>query len=136
MLRSGGVSSYGPTSVKLNDCSHYEDCWNELARMFGSTQTLPPRTKRWAEAKVLADCVAMRVSPSNDHSPRLIKGRRYAGSISMKGKFRKSLDHSLSISSVSVTCREDGVSAKKRLSFGAGLRGSMSLVPCLSTSYL
>lgn len=29
--------------------------------MFASTQTLPPRTKRWAEAKVLADCVAIRV---------------------------------------------------------------------------
>jgi hypothetical protein len=43
------------------DGRHYEDCWNELAKMFGSTQTLPPRTKRWAEAKVLADCVAIRV---------------------------------------------------------------------------
>lgn len=41
---------------------HYEDCWNELARMFGSTSTLPPRTKRWAEAKVVADCLAVRVS--------------------------------------------------------------------------
>ncbi|ORX39862.1 Foie gras liver health family 1-domain-containing protein [Kockovaella imperatae] len=40
---------------------HYEDCWNELARMFASTQTLPPRTKRWAEAKVLADCVAVKI---------------------------------------------------------------------------
>ncbi|ORY33796.1 Foie gras liver health family 1-domain-containing protein [Naematelia encephala] len=40
---------------------HYEDCWNELARMFASTQMLPPRTKRWAEAKVLADCVAIRI---------------------------------------------------------------------------
>ncbi|WVQ98716.1 hypothetical protein IAU59_005847 [Kwoniella sp. CBS 9459] len=40
---------------------HYEDCWNELARMFSSTTTLPPRTKRWAEAKVLADCVAVRI---------------------------------------------------------------------------
>lgn len=29
--------------------------------MFGSTTTLPPRTKRWAEAKVLADCVAIKV---------------------------------------------------------------------------
>jgi hypothetical protein len=44
-------------------CRHYEDCWNELAKMFSSTQVLPPRTKRWAEAKVLADCVAFRVSP-------------------------------------------------------------------------
>ncbi|KAL7423964.1 hypothetical protein Q5752_001549 [Cryptotrichosporon argae] len=40
---------------------HYEDCWNELARMFASTSMLPPRTKRWAEAKVLADCVATRI---------------------------------------------------------------------------
>jgi len=29
--------------------------------MFASTQTLPPWTKRWAEAKVLADCVAVKV---------------------------------------------------------------------------
>ncbi|WVR05238.1 hypothetical protein IAU60_002250 [Kwoniella sp. DSM 27419] len=40
---------------------HYEDCWNELAKMFASTTMLPPRTKRWAEAKVLADCVAVRI---------------------------------------------------------------------------
>jgi hypothetical protein len=40
---------------------HYEDCWNELARMFSSTTTMPPRTKRWAEAKVLADCVAVKI---------------------------------------------------------------------------
>lgn len=46
---------------------HYEDCWNELAKMFSSTQMLPPRTKRWAEAKVLADCVAIRVS-HNHHN--------------------------------------------------------------------
>ena len=47
---------------------HYEDCWNKLARMFASTQVLPPRTKRWAEAKVLADCVAMRVSATFDRA--------------------------------------------------------------------
>jgi hypothetical protein len=29
--------------------------------MFHSTSTLPPRTKRWAEAKVLADCVAIKI---------------------------------------------------------------------------
>ena len=40
---------------------HYEDCWNELARMFASTSALPPRTRRWSEAKVLADCLAVRV---------------------------------------------------------------------------
>jgi len=50
---------------------HYEDCWNELARMFSSTQILPPRTKRWAEAKVLADCVAVRVSPLHTYLTEL-----------------------------------------------------------------
>ncbi|EIW69677.1 hypothetical protein TREMEDRAFT_44157 [Tremella mesenterica DSM 1558] len=40
---------------------YYEECWNELVRMFSSTQILPPRSKRWAEAKVLADCVAIRI---------------------------------------------------------------------------
>ena len=29
--------------------------------MFGSTATLPPRTKRWAEAKVLADTINFKV---------------------------------------------------------------------------
>jgi len=29
--------------------------------MFGSTNILPPRTKRWAEAKVLADCINLKV---------------------------------------------------------------------------
>jgi len=28
--------------------------------MFGSTAILPPRTKRWAEAKVLADCINLK----------------------------------------------------------------------------
>lgn len=40
---------------------HYEDCYNALADLFGSTAALPPRTKRWAEAKVLADCISMKV---------------------------------------------------------------------------
>lgn len=43
---------------------HYEDCYNALADLFGSTAALPPRTKRWAEAKVLADCISMKVSSS------------------------------------------------------------------------
>jgi len=29
--------------------------------MFASITTLPPRTKRWAEAKVLADCIDIKV---------------------------------------------------------------------------
>ncbi|WWC90065.1 uncharacterized protein L201_004998 [Kwoniella dendrophila CBS 6074] len=54
---------------------HYEDCWNELAKMFSSTTTLPPRTKRWAEAKVLADCVAIRICKLllyDDQGPRVL----------------------------------------------------------------
>ncbi|KAK6902899.1 hypothetical protein I203_108159 [Kwoniella mangroviensis CBS 8507] len=54
---------------------HYEDCWNELAKMFSSTTTLPPRTKRWAEAKVLADCVAVRICKLllyDDQGPRVL----------------------------------------------------------------
>nr|XP_018263872.1 uncharacterized protein I303_03747 [Kwoniella dejecticola CBS 10117]OBR86030.1 hypothetical protein I303_03747 [Kwoniella dejecticola CBS 10117] len=54
---------------------HYEDCWNELAKMFASTTTLPPRTKRWAETKVLADCVAIRICKLllyDDQGPRVL----------------------------------------------------------------
>ncbi|KAG8904617.1 hypothetical protein FRB99_001414, partial [Tulasnella sp. 403] len=40
---------------------HYEDCWTSLTEMFSSTAVLPPRTKRWAEAKVLADCIAVKL---------------------------------------------------------------------------
>ncbi|KAG9084046.1 hypothetical protein FS749_005537, partial [Ceratobasidium sp. UAMH 11750] len=40
---------------------HYEDCWSALVDMFGSTAVLPPRTKRWAEAKVLADCITVKI---------------------------------------------------------------------------
>lgn len=48
---------------------HYEDCWTSLVEMFGSTAILPPRTKRWAEAKVLADCVAIKVGPESVMNP-------------------------------------------------------------------
>ncbi|KAJ7478961.1 hypothetical protein FB451DRAFT_1395573 [Mycena latifolia] len=39
-------------------------CARMLVIMFGSTAILPPRTKRWAEAKVLADCI----NSSNEHT--------------------------------------------------------------------
>lgn len=42
---------------------HYQDAYSALQIMFGSTAILPPRTKRWAEAKVLADCISVKVSP-------------------------------------------------------------------------
>jgi len=36
-----------------------------LVVMLGSTAILPPRTKRWAEAKVLADCINIKVRISH-----------------------------------------------------------------------
>jgi len=48
---------------------HYQDAYEMLLIMFGSTAILPPRTKRWAEAKVLADCINIKVGISlNYHS--------------------------------------------------------------------
>ena len=40
---------------------HYEDAYETLLDMFGPAGLLPPRTKRWAEAKVLADCLTVKV---------------------------------------------------------------------------
>jgi hypothetical protein len=51
---------------------HYQDAYAMLTIMFGSTAILPPRTKRWAEAKVLADCINVKVSKlylyNNEHA--------------------------------------------------------------------
>ncbi|TFY61713.1 hypothetical protein EVJ58_g4338 [Rhodofomes roseus] len=51
---------------------HYQDAYASLAIMFGSTAILPPRTKRWAEAKVLADCINLKICKlylyNNEHS--------------------------------------------------------------------
>ncbi|KAL4248314.1 hypothetical protein ABKN59_006671 [Abortiporus biennis] len=51
---------------------HYQDSYNALHIMFGSTAILPPRTKRWAEAKVLADCINVKICKlylyNNEHS--------------------------------------------------------------------
>lgn len=46
--------------VHLN-ARHYQDAYVHLQTMFGSTAILPPRTKRWAEAKVLADCISVKI---------------------------------------------------------------------------
>ncbi|KAG6879137.1 hypothetical protein C0992_004954 [Termitomyces sp. T32_za158] len=51
---------------------HYQDAHNILVVMFGSTAILPPRTKRWAEAKVLADCINLKICKlylyNNEHA--------------------------------------------------------------------
>ncbi|GAA6001644.1 hypothetical protein JCM10207_002245 [Rhodosporidiobolus poonsookiae] len=41
---------------------HYEDCYDNLIDTFSQPNLLAPRTKRWAEAKVLADCVSIKIS--------------------------------------------------------------------------
>lgn len=42
---------------------HYLEAYDILANsLLGSTMHLPPRTKRWAEAKVLADALSIRIS--------------------------------------------------------------------------
>ncbi|KAK7036442.1 hypothetical protein VNI00_011639 [Paramarasmius palmivorus] len=51
---------------------HYQDAYETLVIMFGSTIILPPRTKRWAEAKVLADCINIKITKlylyNNEHA--------------------------------------------------------------------
>ncbi|EIM80572.1 uncharacterized protein STEHIDRAFT_67962 [Stereum hirsutum FP-91666 SS1] len=51
---------------------HYQDSYSTLVIMFGSTAILPPRTKRWAEAKVLADCINIKICKlylyNNEHA--------------------------------------------------------------------
>ncbi|EKM81164.1 hypothetical protein AGABI1DRAFT_37866 [Agaricus bisporus var. burnettii JB137-S8] len=41
---------------------HYQDAYDVLVIMFGSPAILPPRTKRWAEAKVLADTINIKIT--------------------------------------------------------------------------
>lgn len=51
---------------------HYQDAYENLVIMFGSTIILPPRTKRWAEAKVLSDCISLKIAKlylyNNEHA--------------------------------------------------------------------
>ncbi|KAL4064245.1 Gryzun, putative trafficking through golgi-domain-containing protein [Scleroderma yunnanense] len=51
---------------------HYQDAYTTLMIMFGSTAILPPRTKRWAEAKVLADTINVKITKlylyNNEHA--------------------------------------------------------------------
>ncbi|GAA5993976.1 hypothetical protein JCM5350_003513 [Sporobolomyces pararoseus] len=41
---------------------HYEDCYESLVDMFSQPNLLVARTKRWAEAKVLADCLTVKIA--------------------------------------------------------------------------
>ena len=52
----------GEVEVSLK---HYEDCYHALAELFAQSSSgiaqLQPRTKRWAEAKVLIDCIVVKI---------------------------------------------------------------------------
>jgi hypothetical protein len=41
----------------------YDIAYNELMDLFSSTAILPPRTKRWSDARILSDSIAYKVSP-------------------------------------------------------------------------
>lgn len=43
---------------------YYELAYNELIDLFSSTAILPPRSKRWGEARVLADSIFYKVALS------------------------------------------------------------------------
>jgi hypothetical protein len=40
----------------------YEIAYNELTDLFSSTAILPPRSKRWTEARILADSISYKVT--------------------------------------------------------------------------
>lgn len=94
--------------------------------MFSSTQTLPPRTKRWAEAKVLADCVAVRVSC---HESKVVEWTllidRSAGCCCTKARRLGSPRRFSCTSSASATCLEGGASEKRLLNTGRGSHDSI-----------
>lgn len=93
--------------------------------MFGSTAILPPRTKRWAEAKVLADCINLKVRfPSSPWHPKSTMSPRYASSTYTTTSMRLR-SHTTTVTCVSLqTFRVGGGSARRHSSSGAGLLGS------------
>lgn len=64
ILRGGRscCATYRLGKLMRGEDRHYEDAWQALCYLFGVKDALPPRTKRWLEAKVLADCIAVKVS--------------------------------------------------------------------------
>ena len=95
--------------------------------MFGSTAILPPRTKRWAEAKVLADTINFKVRPLVSKRPRtLIRVLRSRSSTSTTTNTRLPCHITTSTCAVSPTFPVVGASAKRPLSIGAGWHASKS----------
>lgn len=61
LLSSTPIRTNSAVSIADACSRHYQDAYDVLTVMFGSVAILPPRTKRWAEAKVLADCIDVKV---------------------------------------------------------------------------
>ena len=62
---------------------HYEDCYGTLLEMFPQPTLLTPRTKRWAEAKVLADCLTVKVCSSSTNCDDAYPAFRFPSSTSI-----------------------------------------------------
>lgn len=93
--------------------------------MFGSTAILPPRTKRWAEAKVLADCINLKVILSHSFAfPSDCQIGRSANYIYTTMSTHLHSPNTPFIQENSATSRVVGALAKRRLNFGVGSQDS------------
>lgn len=110
----------------LTSCRHYQDAYTTLMIMFGSTAILPPRTKRWAEAKVLADTINFKVrhTSSDIHQRSSVPRSRSSTSTTMNTPSPSRI--TTSTCAVSPTFHAAGVSAKRHSSTGAGWHDSES----------
>jgi hypothetical protein len=109
-------------SFLLNSgCRHYQDAYAGLVLMFGSVAMLPPRTKRWAEAKVLADCIDLKVCVHLIVYPQLsMTATRFVNCIFIIMSIRSHYPSIIHTSASSETSPGSGGSAKTHSSFGAG----------------
>ena len=100
--------------------------------MFGSTAILPPRTKRWAEAKVLADCINVKVCSILSYSAlqaTYMRHPRLSNCICTTTNTPSHSQTTTTICASSQTSPVGGVSARRRSNSGAGLRDSESPPP-------
>lgn len=128
--RSGAQVCQTPSRsiLSLMSSRHYQDAYTTLMIMFGSTAILPPRTKRWAEAKVLADTINFKVRPTLGNKCRkmLMRALRSQSSTCTTMSTRSRCRITTSICAVSQTFRVVGASVRRHSSIGAGWHGSES----------
>lgn len=115
----------------LSSFRHYQDAYATLVIMFGSTAILPPRTKRWAEAKVLADCINVKVCCSlsyfSFYSDVFNLHFRCASSTYTTTNMRSRSRTTAPICESFQIFQEVGELGKRHMNFGVGWLGSMYL---------